>query len=321
MALRRPAALNFVERHGLWTARSGAQGQGGRASDQEAQAGTGALLLCRSARRAARQDRGRRRCSGADAQRRHHDDDAAGQGYRAQDGLSGVHRRRRLRHGGNAGRRRFRHGGRPGDISGAAVGPNTGWLLCDIYFTNGKPVPFSTRQILRDALARLRREGFDYLAGLEVEFHLFKLENPRLAPGDATWPPLAPEVSLLNQGYQYLTESRFDQVETALEPIRARHRGARHAAALAGNRTGAEPVRIHLPPASRPCRRRHDDFVPRRRQTDRAPQGLSAQLHVPAGAAQSVFERLASASVADRSQTAAAMLSSATSAKGFRPSV
>src|SRR5277367_1111187 len=97
---------------------------------------------------------------------------------------------------------------------------NTGWLLCDIYFTNGKPVPFSTRQILSDALAQLRREGFDYIAGLEVEFHLFKLENPRLAPGDATWPPLAPEVSLLNQGYQYVTESRFDQMDAALEPIR-----------------------------------------------------------------------------------------------------
>src|SRR5580692_6534298 len=39
--------------------------------------------------------------------------------------------------------------------------PNTGWFLCDIHFTNGKPVPFSTRQILRDALARLAREGFD----------------------------------------------------------------------------------------------------------------------------------------------------------------
>ena len=62
--------------------------------------------------------------------------------------------------------------------------------------------------------------GFDYLAGLEVEFHLFKLENPRLAPEDATWPPRAPEVSLLNQGYQYLTESRFDQIDAALEPIR-----------------------------------------------------------------------------------------------------
>src|SRR3984957_10350793 len=97
--------------------------------------------------------------------------------------------------------------------------PNTGWLLCDIYFSNGKPVPFSTRQVLRDALARLEMAGFDYRAGLEVEFHLFKLENPRLVPADATWPPQAPEVSLLNQGYQYLTETRFDQIETALEPI------------------------------------------------------------------------------------------------------
>jgi glutamine synthetase len=98
--------------------------------------------------------------------------------------------------------------------------PNTGWLLCDIVFTNGKPVPFSTRQVLRDALAKLKAAGFDYLAGLEVEFHLFKIENPRLAPEDATWPPRAPEVSLLNQGYQYLTESQFDQIESALEPIR-----------------------------------------------------------------------------------------------------
>jgi glutamine synthetase len=98
--------------------------------------------------------------------------------------------------------------------------PNSGWLLCDIYFSSGKPVPFSTRQILRDALARLKTAGFDYRAGLEVEFHLFKLENPRLLPADATWPPQAPEVSLLNQGYQYLTETRFDQIEAALEPIR-----------------------------------------------------------------------------------------------------
>jgi glutamine synthetase len=98
--------------------------------------------------------------------------------------------------------------------------PNTGWLLCDIYFGNGKPVPFSTRQILRDALSRLAAEGFDVRAGLEVEFHLFKLENPRLTPADATWPPRAPEVSLLNQGYQYLTESRYDQIDAALTPIR-----------------------------------------------------------------------------------------------------
>lgn len=98
--------------------------------------------------------------------------------------------------------------------------PNTGWLLCDIYFTNGKPVPFSTRARCRDALAVLAKAGFDFCAGLEVEFHLFKLDNPRLAPADATWPPQAPEVSLLNQGYQYLTESRFDMLDPAIEVIR-----------------------------------------------------------------------------------------------------
>ncbi len=96
----------------------------------------------------------------------------------------------------------------------------TGWLLCDIYFSNGKPVPFSTRARGRDALAALSKAGFDFLAGLEVEFHLFKLENPRLAPADATWPPEAPEVSLLTQGYQYLTESRFDMLDPAVEILR-----------------------------------------------------------------------------------------------------
>ncbi len=98
--------------------------------------------------------------------------------------------------------------------------PDTGWVLCDIYFTNGKKVPFSTRQVLRDALGTLGAAGLDFLAGLEVEFHLFKIENPRLSPADATWPPQAPDVSLINQGYQYLTETRFDQIAPALEPIR-----------------------------------------------------------------------------------------------------
>jgi glutamine synthetase len=96
----------------------------------------------------------------------------------------------------------------------------TGWLLCDIAFSNGKPVPFSTRARLKDALAALAKQGFDYRAGLEVEFHLFKLDDARLAPADATWPPQAPQVSLLNQGYQYLTETRFDMLDPAVEILR-----------------------------------------------------------------------------------------------------
>ena len=96
----------------------------------------------------------------------------------------------------------------------------TGWLLCDIYFGNGKPVPFSTRALARDAIRKLGAAGYDFLAGLEVEFHLFRIENPRLAPADATWPPAAPEVSLTTQGFQYLTEARFDQVADILDHIR-----------------------------------------------------------------------------------------------------
>jgi glutamine synthetase len=98
--------------------------------------------------------------------------------------------------------------------------PRTGWVLCDIYFGNGKPVPFSTRHLYRRALQRLAAARFNYMAGLEVEFHVFKLDNARLTPADATWPGEAPEVSLLSQGYQYLTETRFDQMEPILEILR-----------------------------------------------------------------------------------------------------
>jgi len=96
----------------------------------------------------------------------------------------------------------------------------TGWMLCDIYFADGQPVPFSTRARCRDALATLAKAGFDFVAGLEVEFHLFKLTNLRLTPSDATWPPEAPDVSLLTQGHQYLTESRYDMLDPAVELLR-----------------------------------------------------------------------------------------------------
>ncbi len=96
----------------------------------------------------------------------------------------------------------------------------TGWMLCDLYFPDGRPVPFSTRALYRGALEKLSARGYEFLAGLEVEFHLFKLTDAKLAAGDAGQPGAAPEVSLLSQGYQYLTEQRYDQMEPALDIIR-----------------------------------------------------------------------------------------------------
>src|SRR4051794_11835477 len=98
--------------------------------------------------------------------------------------------------------------------------PKTGWVLCDIYFGNGKPVPFSTRHLCRNVLQKLAGAGFDYMAGLEVEFHVYKLTDPRLDPDDATWPPEAPQVTNISPGYAYLTETRFDQMEPILEHVR-----------------------------------------------------------------------------------------------------
>jgi glutamine synthetase len=98
--------------------------------------------------------------------------------------------------------------------------PKSGWVLCDIYFGNGKPVPFSTRQLYRSAVNSLGERGYDFVAGLEVEFHLFKLDDAHMAPGDAGQPGRPPSVSLLSHGYQYLAEQRFDQIEPAVDILR-----------------------------------------------------------------------------------------------------
>jgi glutamine synthetase len=102
--------------------------------------------------------------------------------------------------------------------------PHSGWILCDIVLADGRPMPLSTRHVYRQSLATLADAGYDFFAGLEVEFHLFKFEGSSLAPGDAGQPGQPgrpPEVSLLNQGYQYLTEQRYDEMDPILEILRS----------------------------------------------------------------------------------------------------
>jgi glutamine synthetase len=96
-------------------------------------------------------------------------------------------------------------------------------LLCDLYFPDGRPVPFASRGLYRSVLEKLATRGYDFKAGLEVECHIFRVDNPRLGLTDSGTPGRPgepPDVSLLSQGYQYLTEQRYDQMEPALEVIR-----------------------------------------------------------------------------------------------------
>ena len=98
--------------------------------------------------------------------------------------------------------------------------PGTGWVLCDMYFASGRPVPFDTRRLLRIALEKLARAGFEFLAGLEIEFHVFKVADPHLRPEDSGQPGTPPEVSLLTTGYQYLTEQKYDVIDPVVHMLR-----------------------------------------------------------------------------------------------------
>lgn len=96
----------------------------------------------------------------------------------------------------------------------------TGWMLCDLYYPDGRPVLFATRTLARNMLEQLAGTGHEFVSGLEVEFHVMRMVNPRLAPEDAGQPGTPPDVSLLHQGYNYLTEQKLDQMEPILEILR-----------------------------------------------------------------------------------------------------
>jgi glutamine synthetase len=103
--------------------------------------------------------------------------------------------------------------------------PHSGWVLCDLYRTDGTPHPYSTRALLRRMLARLAEHGFTWRAGLEVEFHLLRCADGLPAPDHIMMPGPSPQVTPLNHGYQYLTEQRYDMLDPLLETLRGHLQG------------------------------------------------------------------------------------------------
>jgi glutamine synthetase len=97
--------------------------------------------------------------------------------------------------------------------------PATGWLRAQPWFQDGQAVELDTRRVLQRALARLADAGFTMKCGLEVEFHIYKLQDaqPGLDPMQAAWPGPAPAVSLVHPGYNLLAEGWYDLAE---EPLR-----------------------------------------------------------------------------------------------------
>jgi glutamine synthetase len=108
----------------------------------------------------------------------------------------------------------------PGTFRVLPWADRTGWMLCDVYFSSGAPMPLDGRGLMRRALSELAEVGYDFLAGIEVEYYIVKLDSERITPENAGFTPPAPAVSVFERGYQYLSEVRLDSVTATLEAIR-----------------------------------------------------------------------------------------------------
>lgn len=100
--------------------------------------------------------------------------------------------------------------------------PHTAWILTDAYLKDGRPLPFDSRGILRKALKQFREAGFEYIAGIEVEWNLMEIEDNKLNPefmGAPGFPAEAPTVLSSSRGYQYHLESHLDEVDEILQQI------------------------------------------------------------------------------------------------------
>ena len=93
--------------------------------------------------------------------------------------------------------------------------PHTGWLLCDLFLPDGRPMPFSSRGVMARQIQALAARGLCFTAGVEIECHILARGGDPAPDGQPATP------ALLNPGYQYLTELRYDALDPLMETLRA----------------------------------------------------------------------------------------------------
>ncbi|WP_431975852.1 glutamine synthetase family protein [Micromonospora haikouensis] len=98
----------------------------------------------------------------------------------------------------------------------------TGWVLCDVRFPDGSPVPFCTRSLLRDQVGALAGRGYGMTVGAELEFHVFRAAGAGLT-GDRVGRPGAPgaaaPVGPTTPGAQLLHEEALDGLDALVQAL------------------------------------------------------------------------------------------------------
>jgi len=101
--------------------------------------------------------------------------------------------------------------------------PHSAWILCDVVFRDGRPVPVSSRAVLRRAIDALAERNMAAVIGLEVEFHVFRRLREGLAhdeTGTAGAPGAPVETAPLNRGFEFLGEAPYGAAEDILDDLR-----------------------------------------------------------------------------------------------------
>ena len=185
--------MSFVERHGLWSNEQKEAASAAAQNRRGAKTRSHPVFVSRPARHSARQDAGRERGAGLAGERMHHHHHDARQGHLASNGVSGVHRRRRLRHAGDGRRRRRPDGGGSPELSRAAMGVGHRLAVVRRLFRRRPAGAVRDPPSLSSRCSRSSKQrGYDFVAGLEVECHIFKLEDARMSPEDAGQPGQPP---------------------------------------------------------------------------------------------------------------------------------
>lgn len=94
----------------------------------------------------------------------------------------------------------------------------TGWVLCDLFMSNGQSCPFDPRSLMKKAINSLNSRGYSYLGGIEVECHVFRITDPRLNLRDHTQPAPPPSVEPISHGFQHMSDLVYDEVNPIIDP-------------------------------------------------------------------------------------------------------
>ncbi len=101
-----------------------------------------------------------------------------------------------------------------------AWAPHSAWVLCDVAQADGAAIPFASRTVLRSAIDRLAAQNMALICGLEVEFHVFRIEDNCMTHDEGGIPGAAPKTLPLNHGYQLLSDNHYSAAEDLLDDIR-----------------------------------------------------------------------------------------------------